>query len=80
MLCLEVFTGEDPYSSCSDGYVPALLKSGTIPEYPVSTAVGLSPKMWELMQFCWEINTEKRPPMSTIHSAILGMLPPRVCE
>ncbi|KAI0003230.1 hypothetical protein BJV74DRAFT_881692 [Russula compacta] len=75
MLCLEVFTGEDPYSSCSDVYVPVLLNNATVPEHPGPTAVGLSPKMWELMQSCWEINPEKRPPMSTIHSAIR---PPRV--
>ncbi|KAI0293736.1 kinase-like domain-containing protein, partial [Russula brevipes] len=76
LLCLEVFMGEKPYNSYSDLYVPILLSKGTTPEHPGSTAVGLSPRMWELMQSCWMIDPAVRPSMSTI----CDMLPPRVGE
>ena len=77
LLCLEVFTGQDPYHGHSDFYVPVLVKQGTHPEHPGSAAVGLSPKMWDLMQSCWQIDPALRPPMSRIHSTIRDMLPRR---
>jgi serine/threonine protein kinase len=77
LLCLEVFTGEDPYRSYSDFYVPVLLKEGTTPEHPGSTAVGLTSRMWELMQSCWQINPAERPLMSEIQSTVCSMLPRR---
>ncbi|KAI0283732.1 kinase-like domain-containing protein, partial [Russula brevipes] len=80
LLCLEVFTGENPYNSYSDVFVPVLLSRGTTPEHPGSTAVGLSPRMWELMQSCWAIDPTERPSMSTIQSTIRDMLPPRFRE
>jgi len=80
LLCLEVFTGEKPYNSYSDLYVPILLSKGTTPEHPGSTAVGLSPRMWELMQSCWTIDPAVRPSMSTIQSTICDILPPRVAR
>jgi hypothetical protein len=80
LLCLEVFTGEDPYSSHSDLAVHALLREGIIPEYPGSTAVGLSPRMWETMQYCWRVDPNERPSISEIKSAIYALIPPHVCE
>lgn len=80
MLCLEVFTGEDPYSPNSDPYVPFLLCNGITPEHPGSRADGLDPDMWELMQSCWEIDPAERPSMFTIQSKVHDMLPPRNCE
>ncbi|KAF8496699.1 hypothetical protein F5888DRAFT_1832576 [Russula emetica] len=77
LLCLEIFTGKDPYHSHSDLYVPVLLNQGSHPEHPGSTAVGLSPKMWDLMQSCWQINPAQRPSMSEIQSTISDMLPRR---
>jgi son of sevenless-like protein len=77
LLCLEVFTGKDPYHGHSDFVVPDLLYQGTPPEHPGSTAVGLSPKMWDLMQSCWQISPAQRPSMSEIQSTILEMLPRR---
>ena len=77
LLCLEVFTGKDPYHGHSDLYVPVLLSQGTHPEHPGSTAVGLSPKMWDLMQSCWQIDPGQRPSMSEIQSTIRDMLPRR---
>jgi son of sevenless len=77
LLCLEVFTGKDPYHGHSDFYVCALLTQGTHPEHPGSTAVDLSPKMWELMRSCWQIDAAQRPSMFEIQSTIHGMLPRR---
>jgi serine/threonine protein kinase len=77
LLCLEVFTGEDPYHSYSDQYVSYLLIKGTHPEHPGSAAVGLSPKMWDVMQSCWQSDAARRPSMSEIQSTIRDMLPRR---
>jgi len=77
LLCLEVFAGEDPYRSYSDFYVLVLLKEGTTPEHPGSTAVGLTSRMWQLMQSCWQINPAERPLMSEIQSTVCSMLPRR---
>lgn len=77
LLCLEVFTGNDPYLGHSDFRVPVLLNQGTHPEHPGSMAVGLSPKMWDLMQSCWKIDPAQRPLMSKIQSTISDMLPRR---
>ncbi|KAI9508854.1 ras guanine nucleotide exchange factor domain-containing protein [Russula earlei] len=74
LLCLEVFTGNDPYSSIADVYVPILLNEGKTPEHPGPTAVGLSPDMWELMQSCWQINPTERPPMPTVLSLIRHLM------
>ncbi|KAH9057103.1 hypothetical protein EDB83DRAFT_2316074 [Lactarius deliciosus] len=75
LLSLEVFTDADPYSPYSDLYVPVLLSQGKPPEDPGSAAVGLSPKMWELMQSCWEVNPEVRPDMDKIQLAMRNLLP-----
>ena len=77
LLCLEIFTGKDPYHSHSDFYVPVLLSQGTHPEHPGSTAVSLSPKMWGVMQSCWQIDPTQRPSMSEIQPTICDMLPRR---
>ncbi|KAH9989790.1 kinase-like domain-containing protein [Russula vinacea] len=79
LLCLEVFTGKDPYHSYSDHYVSYLLIKGTQPEHPGDAAVqvGLSQKMWDLMQSCWQCDTAQRPSMSEIQSMIRDMLPLR---
>ncbi|KAH9029102.1 hypothetical protein EDB85DRAFT_1555024 [Lactarius pseudohatsudake] len=75
LLCLEVFTDADPYTPYSDLYVPILLSQGKPPEDPGPAAVGLSPKMWELMQSCWEVNPEVRPDMDKIQLAMRNLLP-----
>ena len=77
LLCLEVFTGKDPFDCHSDHYVPVLLSQGAHPEHPGSTAVGLSPEMWDLMQSCWQIDPTQRPSISEIQSTICDMLPRR---
>ena len=75
LLCLEVFTGKDPYYGDSDFRVIVLLHRGDHPEHPGSTAVGLSPKMWDLMQSCWKVVPGQRPSMTEIQSTIRDMLP-----
>ena len=74
-LCIEVFTGKDPYHGCSDFQVQFLLSQGIHPEHPGSTAAGLSPKMWDLMQSCWQIDPTQRPSMSEVQSTICDMFP-----
>jgi serine/threonine protein kinase len=80
ILCLEVFTGEDPYNSHSDFAAHTLLREGIIPEYPGSTAVGLSSRVWEIMQCCWRIDPDERPSISEIKLAIEALIPSHVCE
>ncbi|KAH8980822.1 hypothetical protein EDB86DRAFT_3087571 [Lactarius hatsudake] len=75
LLSLEVFTDADPYSPYPDFHVPILLSQGKPPEDPGLAAVGLSPKMWELMQSCWEVNPEVRPDMDKIQLAMRNLLP-----
>ena len=74
LLCLEVFTGADPYRTSKDYYVPILLSQGKPPENPGTAAVGLSPKMWELMQSCWEVDPAERPDMFKIQLAMRDIL------
>ena len=76
-LCIEVLTGENPYNSHADFYVPVLLHQGTPPADRGSTAGDISPNMWGLMESCWQIAPVERPSMSEIELAIRGMLPPR---
>ncbi|KAH9967848.1 hypothetical protein BC827DRAFT_1263627 [Russula dissimulans] len=66
LLCLEVFTGEDPYSSYTDVYIPVVLNRGETPNHPGSKAIGLSSDMWEVMQSCWQVSPAERPSMSMI--------------
>ena len=75
LLCLEVFTDADPYRTTKDHYVPVLLSKGKSPEHPGTAAVGLSTKMWELMQSCWEVDPAARPDMFKIQLAMRDILP-----
>ncbi len=74
LLCLEVFTGNDPYHGHSDFYVPVLLSQGAHPDHPGSMTLGLTPEMWDLMQSCWQFDPALRPSMSEIQSTIRDML------
>ncbi|KAI0295804.1 hypothetical protein BC826DRAFT_272338 [Russula brevipes] len=73
-LCLEVFTGREPYSYYSDLKVPLLLSDGIPPENREFTVIGVSTKIWELVQSCWRVNPAERPSMSTVHLTITGIL------
>ncbi len=75
LLCLEVFTGKDPYHGHSDIYVPVLLTQGTHPDHPGSMAIGLTPEMWDIMKSCWQFDPVLRPSMSEIQSTMRDMLP-----
>ena len=75
LVCLEVFTGADPYRTFKDYYVPVLLSKGKSPEHPGTAAVGLSSKMWELMQSCWEVDPAARPDMLKIQLAMRDITP-----
>jgi hypothetical protein len=75
LLCLEVFTDTDPYCAYQDFYLPVLLSQGKSPEHPGTAAVGLSSKMWELMQSCWEVDSATRPDMLHVQLAMRDILP-----
>ena len=77
LVCLEVFTDADPYRTTRNHYVPVLLSKGKPPEHPGTAAVGLSSKMWELMQSCWEVDPAARPDMLKIQIAMRD-IPSRV--
>ena len=74
LLCLEVFTDADPYPTYQDFYVPVLLSQGKPPENPGTAAVGLSSKMWELMQSCLEVDPVARPDLLKIQQAMRNVL------
>ncbi|KAH9977141.1 kinase-like domain-containing protein [Lactifluus volemus] len=74
-LGIEVFTGQDPYSSYQDYYVPILLNRGTPPADRGSTRVDMSSNMWDLLESCWQTDPTERPSMSDIHLAICEILP-----
>jgi serine/threonine protein kinase len=69
LLCLEVFTGEDPFYSLSDSETHTLLSNGIIPHEHLCPKV-IGAKMWGLMQYCWRINPLERPSMSVVQSAV----------
>lgn len=75
LLCLEVFTDADPYRPHPDDFVLVLLGQGKPPENPRTAAVGLSSKMWGLMQSCWEVDPVVRHDMVTIQLALRNILP-----
>jgi serine/threonine protein kinase len=79
-LCLEVFTGREPYSYYSDLKVPLLLGDGIPPENREFTVIGVSTKIWELVQSCWRVNPAERPSMSTVNLTITGILSLDDCE
>jgi hypothetical protein len=60
--------------------MPILLIQGTHPEHPGSAGVGLSPRMWDVMRSCWQIDPGKRPSMSEIRSSICDVPPSRGCK
>lgn len=69
MLCLELMTGERPYSHCArDVYVAMELLQGRLPERPGEPAVsrGLDDALWDIMLHCWKKPPVERPTMTKI--------------
>jgi len=78
MLCLEVLTGLPPYQYCyNDGQVIAKLIHRILPERPTPIddmyELGLSDKMWVLMQRCWNWSAAARPEMRMLASEVRGL-------
>ncbi|TDL13724.1 hypothetical protein BD410DRAFT_846677, partial [Rickenella mellea] len=74
-VCLEVFTGEVPFSNLRDGMVlRAIVIDDRRPARPTGPATqrGLDDSMWGLLQDCWQTNPSRRPDMK----AVLLRLPP----
>ncbi|KAG5645836.1 hypothetical protein DXG03_005177 [Asterophora parasitica] len=73
MVCLELMTGEQPFSKISrDIIVLRDLDGGKLPERPSRqvTAQGLSDDLWALMKKCWHKKPDHRPSMTAIRERI----------
>jgi son of sevenless-like protein len=76
MLCLELMTGEHPFSDLPrDVNVTMQLARGKLPSRPgpLATARGLSDELWALMHQCWSKRPESRPSMTIIKSKLEHM-------
>ncbi|TDL20541.1 kinase-like protein [Rickenella mellea] len=72
-VCLEVFTGEVPFSDLRDGAViMAVAVHDERPPRPSDPAAsrGLDDSYWSLMQSCWVKQPAERPSMDTILAAL----------
>jgi len=73
MLCLEVLTGDVPFSGKSDDEVRRQLDQEKYPDHPG----GFSKELWDLMRRCWHKDPERRPSMTGVKAAIRDiMMPP----
>jgi len=73
MLCLELMTGEQPFSELPrDINVTMKLAKGKLPSRPgaIATARGLNDELWALMRQCWSRKPESRPSMAVVKSKI----------
>jgi son of sevenless-like protein len=73
MVCLEIMTGEQPYSNIPrDITVLRELDHGKIPDRPARTftARGLNDELWALMRRCWHKKPEVRPSMTLIKAKL----------
>lgn len=70
MLAVEVFTGEVPFVDQRWNEAVTLhISRGGRPKMPRNAhAVGLTVKMWELLESCWKHDPEKRPTMREVVS------------
>jgi son of sevenless-like protein len=76
MVCLELITGEQPFSYISrDIIVMRELDQGKLPERPGRhvTAQGLSDDLWSLMKKCWHKKPDSRPSMTYVKEKLAGI-------
>ncbi|KAF9789352.1 kinase-like domain-containing protein [Thelephora terrestris] len=75
MVVYEVLTGKVPFEWLSDEAVLFHVLRGGRPEIPADAhAVGLSAKVWKLLEACWNSNPKKRPTMKEIVSRCEGFV------
>ena len=67
MLAVEVFTGEVPFVGHGDGAVVFQILRGERPDMPENAQeVGLTVKMWTLIEGCWRQNPKERPTIGVV--------------
>ncbi|OCH86823.1 kinase-like protein [Obba rivulosa] len=68
MVMLEIFTGKFPFHNLStDASVIVRVLQGVRPLRPLqATPLGLSDKLWSLMEQCWDADRQKRPPATVV--------------
>ena len=74
MVCLEILSGEVPYSSISrDIAVLREVDNGKLPQRPpgrFATSQGLSDDVWAQMLDCWHKKPEMRPSITQIKARL----------
>lgn len=75
MLCLEILSGEVPFSGKSEAEVRHQLEQAKHPERPsrMATVNGLNTGMWNLMCQCWGKKPELRPSMNRVKPFLLEL-------
>lgn len=67
MLAVEVFTGRVPFEGRKNEVVMFFVSQGGRPEMPAhAQVVGLTAKVWTLLESCWEQDPERRPTMEEV--------------
>ena len=67
MLAVEVFTGKIPFVEQANQEVVFQILGGVRPKTPENAQeVGLTAKMWELIESCWLENPKKRPTIGEV--------------
>ena len=67
MFAVEVFTGKIPFGERGSGAVVLRISQGSRPEMPRDAqAVGLTIKIWDVLEICWQHNPKKRPTMQEV--------------
>ena len=67
MLAVEAFTGKMPFDKQRNEAAVVSILQGSRPEMPNDAqGVGLTAKMWTLLESCWQQNPKKRPIMGEV--------------
>ena len=75
MLAVEVFTGDVPFGSMTEGSVAVQITNGKRPTKPqVSEWLGLTAEMWKFIEKCWAANPSKRPTIDEVVTTWEGLV------
>jgi serine/threonine protein kinase len=75
MLAIEVFTGKLPFEKCGNSGAANRILKGDRPELPQNAEVlGLTVKMWEFLQKCWDPDPTERPTIEDVVRTWKGFL------
>jgi len=67
LTLLQVLTGSIPYSGCDDAAALSNIRAGNIPERP---SEGIPDPIWQLLEECWSMDPQKRPPAADFYTAL----------